>query len=271
MSHTAWQAAIAPKTHASWNLHILLPDLSFFILFSSISGILGNPGQANYAAGNTYQDALAAHRTARGQYTISLDIGWLASIGAVAESARLQEGVASRNYLLPISESDLLALLDHYCRPDLPLQLGGAAHPVIGLATPDAPGAELPPFFRTPPFHALHQSRRENVESSTTTNTTDYAALFAAFETLEEAAEAVAQGLARKLGAALGMPSSDVDTTKPLHQYGVDSLLAVEIRNWFAKEIKADVAIFDIMGQGSIGRVAAIAARRSRLRNGAWE
>ena len=268
MPFTSWYAATTPKTQASWNIHTLLPNLSFFILLSSISGTLGNAGQANYAAGSTYQDALAAYRTARGQPAIALDLGWLASIGAVAESAQLQKGVASRKYLLPISESNLLALLDHYCSPYVSIQLGAACHPIIGLAPPATAGTDLPSFFHTPPYRTLYQTGRGSVESSDASKMVDYAVSFTACKTLAEAGEAVAQGLVRKLGMALGMPAGDVDTGKPLHAYGVDSLLAVELRNWFAKDVGADVAIFDIMGGQSIAEVGAVVAGRSRWRNG---
>ena len=104
-----------------------------------------------------------------------------------------------------------------------------------------------------------------------TSKAVDYALLFTVCATLAEAAEVVAQGLAQKLGTALGMPAGDVDTGKPLHAYGVDSLLAVELRNWFGKEIGAEVAIFDIMGGQSIAEVTAVVAGRSRWRNGGWE
>lgn len=271
MPFSSWIAATAPKTNGSWNLHTLLPDLKFFILLSSISGTLGNAGQANYAAGNTYQDALALYRSTRGQPAVALDLGWLASIGAVAESARLQKGVASRSYLLPISESNLLALLEYYCSPDLDLQHGPAAHPVIGLAPPAAAGADLPSLFYTPPYRVLHQAGQVGAETHSPSETVNYPALFAACESLAEAGELVAQGLARKLGAALRMLAGDVDPGKPLHAYGVDSLLAVELRNWFGKEIGADVAIFDIMGGQSIAELATIVAGKSRWRKAGWE
>ena len=270
MPFSAWTAATVPKTHASWNLHELLPDLSFFILLSSISGTIGNAGLANYAAGNTYQDALATYRTARGQPAVALDLGWLATIGAVAESAHLQKGVQRRDYLLPISESNLLALLEYYCSPHLPLQLGNAAHPVIGLAAPAAVRGELPFFFRTPTYRPLFQTGHDSGESTGTNKKTDYAALFSDCEALGDAGEAVAGGLARKLGSALGIPPEDVDTKKPVPAYGVDSLLAVELRNWFSKELGAEVAIFDIIGGQSIADVGMMAAGKSRWRKAEW-
>jgi hypothetical protein len=82
-----WYAAARPKVQASWNLHEALPkDLDFFILLSSSSGMVGNRGQANYCAGNSYQDALARHRVLIGLKATSLDLGTILSVGFIAEN-----------------------------------------------------------------------------------------------------------------------------------------------------------------------------------------
>lgn len=69
------------------NLHNSLPDLNFFVMLSSLTGVAGNTSQANHAAGNTFQDALARHCTAKGQPAVSLDLGAVEDVGFVAESS----------------------------------------------------------------------------------------------------------------------------------------------------------------------------------------
>lgn len=71
MSLAQWEQTSCSKIESSWNLHTLLPELDFFILLSSVSGVVGNPGQSNYAAGCTFQDALARHRNQGGQKAVS--------------------------------------------------------------------------------------------------------------------------------------------------------------------------------------------------------
>lgn len=91
---------------------------------------------------------------------------------------------------------------------------------------------------------------------------------YAAF--LSDAAGIVTEGLVSKLSKALSIPVDDIDTHLALHIYGVDSLLAVELRNWFAKDLHAEVAIFDIMGASSLPAVSMTNAGESEYRQASW-
>ena len=78
MSIDEWREPIRPKVQGSLNLHEALPSgLDFFVLLSSAAAIFGNGGQANYAAANTFQDAIAGYRTACGEHGVSLNIGYV--------------------------------------------------------------------------------------------------------------------------------------------------------------------------------------------------
>lgn len=85
MSHNQWTHSIRPKVQGSWNLHSLLPeDLDFFIMLSSFAALFGNRSP-NYAAGGAYQDALAHYRRTLGRKGVSVDLGIMRDIGAIAE------------------------------------------------------------------------------------------------------------------------------------------------------------------------------------------
>jgi hypothetical protein len=82
MMHAGFNVPLQSKVKGSWNLHsLLLPTLDFFILLSSVTGIYGKGGQANYAAGSTYQDTLARYRVSRGQNALSINLGAMESEG----------------------------------------------------------------------------------------------------------------------------------------------------------------------------------------------
>ena len=91
-----WTASLRPKVQGSRCLYECLPkDLDFFIMLSSCVGISGNKGQANYAAGNTYQDALALYRRPQGLPVTSIDLTWMRGIGVVAESMDLRRATSA--------------------------------------------------------------------------------------------------------------------------------------------------------------------------------
>ena len=86
MSYENWVQATRPKIDGSWNLHKTMPkDLDFFVMLSSISGIMGNRGQSNYCAGNTYQDALAHYRQSLGLTAHTIDLGAVSGMGWLEE------------------------------------------------------------------------------------------------------------------------------------------------------------------------------------------
>ncbi|HEY0100269.1 MAG TPA: type I polyketide synthase, partial [Pyrinomonadaceae bacterium] len=81
---------LAPKLQGAWNLHSLTvgAKLDFFVLFSSISSVLGSMGQSGYAAGNSFMDALAHHRRALGLHGLSINWGPWAEVGMAASHAK---------------------------------------------------------------------------------------------------------------------------------------------------------------------------------------
>ncbi|WP_435593864.1 SDR family NAD(P)-dependent oxidoreductase, partial [Nocardia sp. bgisy118] len=106
---------LRPKVDGAWNLHELTQDLplSMFTLFSSAAGTFGNAGQGNYAAANTFLDALAHQRRARGLPALSLAWGlWAESDGMVRDLADLDTGRFERSGMSPLSHAEGLALFD---------------------------------------------------------------------------------------------------------------------------------------------------------------
>lgn len=82
---------------------------------------------------------------------------------------------------------------------------------------------------------------------------------------LDAASEIVQEILLAKVTKIIMVPASDIDTSKPVYTYGVDSLVAVELRNWLALELKSDISIFDLTSSAPITEVCKKIATRSQL------
>lgn len=274
MSHVDWRLGTDCKTAGSWNLHTLLPrDLDFFIMLSSASGILGLPGQSNYAAGNTYMDALARHRVALGERAVSLDLGVMIDDGLLSQNPDLMNRVLAYGALQPISREQCFAVLDYYCDPALPILTPPHSQSIIGVGTGAGPGLESIALARQPIFRHLHSNSEDFIFSdhADSEHKTDFKQLFSAAASLADAAAVVSQSLIEKLSKTLStLRQGDVDMDKPLTAYGVDSLLAVELRSWIAKEFLADVAVFEISGGSTFPSVSLLVAARSKAKHAPW-
>ncbi|KUI56159.1 Lovastatin diketide synthase LovF [Cytospora mali] len=275
MTLSEWNDAVLPKVAASRNLFDNLGrDLDFFILLSSTVGITGGPEQANYAAGNTYQDALARHLASQGVHAVSLDLPIICGVGYVEERRGLLDHLRSMGWAF-MEEKEFHATLDYHCRPpppDTPSPAPVTRSQVLPRfwlpQQTAAEGRELPPWRLDPLFSQLAVSsatKATGENKADATKTVNHAALLAAATSPEEAVKVALEALLLKISRVLSVDVSNLDPAKPLHAYGVDSLVAVELRSWLAKELKAEVSVFDMTNASSISQVASTAMVRSKL------
>lgn len=268
MTYDAFVKVLRPKITGSWNLYKQLPqDMDFYVMLSSISGIFGNQGQANYDMGNTFQDALARHAAAQGRRAYAIDIGVLLGVGYVAEN-KIYIDLLRRTGFDSITEDDLLASMDVLCDYRLPPPSVFHSQIVHGIAKPDdvrKKGWLEPRWTVEPYFGHLHQISRWSSEGSGSEDQVQYGALVAAAQSSHEAEAVVGSAIKKKLSKALALPEEDIDEAKPLHKYGVDSLVAVELSTWFKKEIRSEVGVLDIMNSTSIHGLNQLVITRSAI------
>jgi hypothetical protein len=269
MTWENFKAAILPKVKGSWNLHTTLPKkMNFFIMLSSICGIIGNRGQSNYAAGNVYQDTLAHYRHRQGLPATTLDLGSMMSVGFIAEN---QEKVGINSFAMDaIREDEFHALLEYHIDPRNSTQTPLRSQVAIGLATRalfQRKGVPEPSFMRDPLFAQL----RSIAESSDSDGEEDsFVATREALrsaKTVEDATVIIVETLIKRISGIMSLPLEDIDSGKPVHFYGVDSLVAVEFGNWLGKNLEAEIEVLDIMGNDSISALSEKIAKASKMLN----
>lgn len=138
MTCEKFAAAVNPKMMGAWNLHKALGDtpLDFFVMTSSISAVLGNPGQINYSAGNSFLDALAWHRNQHRLVASSLALPMVLDVGVVAENENIETSL-SRKGMYGIHEGEMLrgfetAMMQAKPGANEPARIG-SAQIVLGL------------------------------------------------------------------------------------------------------------------------------------------
>ncbi|MEV4921527.1 SDR family NAD(P)-dependent oxidoreductase [Streptomyces roseoverticillatus] len=211
---------LRPKADAVLNLHELTGEVSAFVLFSSLAGTLGTPGQANYAAANAFLDAFARRRRAQGLPAVSLPWGLWQRTGTMTEDL----GGADRNRLarggvLPLSDEDGLGLLDAALALDEPLVVAAR----LDLAALRNAAAPVPTLLRN-----LVGGRPRRTDRAAAVPLAQRVA-----DLPENEREEVVLDLVRsEVAAVLGHSSAkSVQPDQAFGDLGFDSLTAVELRN----------------------------------------
>ncbi|MFI0797005.1 type I polyketide synthase [Micromonospora rubida] len=220
---------LSAKADAAWHLHELTRhlDLPVFVLFSSVAGTLGGPGQGNYAAANAFLDGLAHHRRAAGLAATSLAWGlWAEASGMTGNLDAAQRQRLSRNGLNPLGTGQALALFDASLR-------GGRPHLVPALLDVAALRRQSDTGSLPAPLRGLVRAPRR--ATGTTGGTGGTGPSFA--ERLAGTPDADRGRLVEDLVKGqvievLGYPSSTViPSGQTFTGLGFDSLTAVELRN----------------------------------------
>ncbi|MFI1184456.1 SDR family NAD(P)-dependent oxidoreductase [Streptomyces sp. NPDC020799] len=228
------------KADGAWNLHTLTrhENLTAFILCSSVAGVLGNPAQANYAAANTFLDALAQHRAAHGLPAQSLAWGLWAQASALSghlsarDVARMAQGG-----LVPLATEEGLALFDAAWRTGSPVLM--AAH-VDTQATRSEGAAPLLQSLLRPNIRQAAHDEADTVGSLRHR----LAGLLSS-----ERDHALLELVREQAAAALRLPTPQrVPAERAFKEAGFDSLTSVELRNRLNRATGAQLpvsAIFD--------------------------
>ncbi|PSB34990.1 type I polyketide synthase [Chlorogloea sp. CCALA 695] len=216
-----FEKVLAPKVQGAWNLHSLTRNcpLDFFIMFSSVASLLGSAGQANYAAANSFLDALAHTRNQAGSPTLSINWGAWSGLGLAAKP-ELEQQLQSKG-MGTINPQQGLEALEQL--------LFSSEFSQVGVVPIDwAQWWQKNPFYSQlalPPTTPLMQQKCEDVPPQSFLRQLENANKTTRHELIIEYVRSL---VAKILG--LNSPHS-LDAHQGFADLGIDSLTSVELRN----------------------------------------
>ncbi|KAL4792162.1 hypothetical protein BDV19DRAFT_392334 [Aspergillus venezuelensis] len=268
MSFELMSDVFRPKVYGSIHLDRIFKDtpLDFFILFSSINCVIGNLGQANYAAANTFMCSLAAQRRKRGLAATALNVGAIIGAGYMErESSKALDLTVSKMALMHLSEQDYHQLFAEGIDAGRPDSVD-EAELTTGLL--DIPAAEddenTPKWHSNPAFldFIVHQVEKNGADAGNEVIASVQDQL-AACKSRTDVLAVVKARFAMQLRNVLQMTTADEDLMAlRSRDIGLDSLISVDIRSWFLKNFEVSVPVLKIMGNDTMAELADLVAEQ---------
>jgi nucleoside-diphosphate-sugar epimerase len=241
---------IRPKVLGSIHLDRIFHDvdLDFFVLLSSINCVIGNVGQANYAAANMGMCGIAAARRRRGLVSSVANVGAIIGVGYITQSARQLDLTVANTHLTHLSEEDFHQIFaeameaGYLDSPDGPEISTGLLE-----ISPDTPN--MPKWYTDPKFARLIVNKTtdggKGKEKASAASILDS---LKACRSEEDVFQVVKSAFAAQLRRILQISTGDDDMMNMRSiELGLDSLISVDIRSWFLKNFQVSIPVLKIM------------------------
>lgn len=247
----------APKVQGTWNLHNIAIELNFeldfFTLLSSVSGVVGQKGQANYAAANVFLDAFASYRHGLGLKACSIDLGVIEDTGYMSVHQELTDRLDKQSWK-GINEALLHKILKaSILQQTSGLKISSGTQMITGIPVPQQLDSEL--VLRDARFSSLcFGDTSVGTDTQASSNNKAIQAFLAMIKAkvdkpviLIEAIHLVNLQIMSNLGL-----TEPMEPRKALSLYGLDSLVATDLRNWIRMQLGCDISTLDVLGASTL-------------------
>ncbi|KAF4454157.1 putative polyketide synthase [Fusarium austroafricanum] len=245
---------LSPKVLGSQLLDEMFHDtpLDFFIFFSSTTAVMGNSGQSNYIAGNMFMNALAAQRKKRGVAASSIDISSIIGLGYVERAEDLSEDTFIKMGYKPMSEQDLQKLFAEAIVLGRP-ECDEVCELVTGVTPIYTDAQASDQYLKDVKFGHFLMERLDTQAFTGKASTVPVRVQLAGVKTRADAVSIIKDSFIVRLRRVLAVgPEEPINEKVTLVEQGVDSLMAVEVRSWFIKELDVDIPVLKILGGMSV-------------------
>ena len=215
-------AVLNTKLLGAWNLHelTLQTSIDYFILYSSITTLIGNPGQANYVAANSGLEGLASLRRRMGLPALAVAFGPIGDAGYLVRNSTIKETLAHRLGKAPLSAREALDQLDYLLQNS---KSDGSCYAVANFEWSTL--SQLLPSSFSDRFAVLNRNLKEGSGDETMV---DFQTLIIG-KTESEIVNIVQTLITQEVAQILSVDIDRIAPTRSLHDLGMDSLMAVEL------------------------------------------
>ncbi|KAI1393004.1 ketoacyl-synt-domain-containing protein [Hypoxylon trugodes] len=260
MTFDIWYPVTQSKLRGCQNLHELFKDqeLDFFVMTSSITALLGSTGQSSYGAANGYLDSLARHRRLRDLPAVSIELPAIFGFGYIHENSAIRQSIEQKG-MYGISEREMLDAFEIAMTPQNELP-PGVDHIAVGIQ-PRRFGSSLKKsgsYLATkenPCFSWLDMAMEEQA-----TDTESIKPSFTKSENImtnirqapskEAAIEGVTKCAVQRLARLTMINEDQIETTqKSIADYGLDSMIGAEFRNWIFREFGVNMPFKQLLAE----------------------
>ncbi|RTE82468.1 hypothetical protein BHE90_002981 [Fusarium euwallaceae] len=260
MSHDDYITATKPKVQGTRNLDDAFGASDFFIMLSSITAILGKSGQSNYAVGNAFQDAFAQGKKSSKCRYIALNLGAVDGSLAITSLPTVQQEAMRRGSVL-MSFDEVFTVMRYAMSQDATqddlhqLILGfdrksmEAVHDEAALANPM--------FSQVPRLEQEGETKKEAA--------TDIGKLIQQATTPEEVQSIVVGGICQRFAMFTACPVEDISPDVSMESFGLDSLVAIELKNYLVRTFEATLQTSEVLDAPNIVSLAKTIILRSKL------
>ena len=268
-----YEYVMRPRVHGIWNLqhaiqHLKGCKIDFFVTLSSAASFVGNMGQSAYAASGTFMAALAQYSHVADMPFTSIDLPIVRGVGYLSDDQRRAQ-IESQLGTESVDATDIRGLVAAAIRNETRETCEG--HCVVGFnGVKTTPAIEQPFWVNdTKLSHLLRLSTlaTDSVSTDAAQPSTKISPASAIRQSRdrEKAISITVSALIQKMASILMRPIEEFDVTAPISVYGLDSLVAIEIRNWIARELEANLQILEILTCTSVPTLAEVILRKSNV------
>ncbi|KAF8462360.1 hypothetical protein BDZ91DRAFT_662290 [Kalaharituber pfeilii] len=277
MTLEAFNTAMMPKVLGTKNLHAALmkhnAPLQFFVMTSSISSYVGHMSQGNYSAGNAFLDAMARHRVALGLPATTLALGVIEEVGYIEQQGPYTAAALKRLGLHTSTEDEFLQLMEGAMKPELMAPSPGTCHDpharaylITGLdpsqmldlqidSTRYGVGAALAADIRSSTImHAVRNINARKNGTNAAQNSSSSNGDLAPHSLRDlvmtpgtEGIEALTMVLRQRIAVLLMLDLEQVEEGKTVMEYGLDSMVGAELRNWLFLTFRVQIPFLELL------------------------